>query len=34
MRTVFKEHADIDAVIHFAAYSLVAGVYGRSIEIF
>ena len=24
MRTVFKEHADIDAVIHFAAYSLVA----------
>ena len=24
MRTVFKDHADIDAVIHFAAYSLVA----------
>ena len=24
MRRVFKEHADIDAVIHFAAYSLVA----------
>ena len=22
MRTVFKEHEDIDAVIHFAAYSL------------